>query len=149
MEKFTVHTGRALPLRRSNVDTDQIIPAVYLKRVTRSGFEDGLFAAWDAVEPGRDQHGERNRETGQGGAGQLISPGQHMVDLHVAWRAVIEHRVEITRESAQIFRKFLRIKDLRQPPQADQSVHRRREIDPAERQLGREVHALGADSRDR
>ena len=41
-----MHTGRALPLRRSNVDTDQIIPAVYLKRVTRSGFEDGLFAAW-------------------------------------------------------------------------------------------------------
>lgn len=46
MEKFTSHTGRALPLRRSNVDTDQIIPAVYLKRITRSGFEDGLFAAW-------------------------------------------------------------------------------------------------------
>src|SRR5207253_5171586 len=48
MEKFTTHTGRALPLRRSNVDTDQIIPAVYLKRVTRTGFEDGLFAAWRA-----------------------------------------------------------------------------------------------------
>ena len=46
MEKFVKHTGSALPLRRSNVDTDQIIPAVYLKRVTRSGFEDGLFAAW-------------------------------------------------------------------------------------------------------
>ena len=46
MEKFTTHTGRALPLRRSNVDTDQIIPAVYLKRVTRDGFEDGLFSAW-------------------------------------------------------------------------------------------------------
>lgn len=46
MEKFTTHTGNAVPLRRSNVDTDQIIPAVYLKRVTRSGFEDGLFAAW-------------------------------------------------------------------------------------------------------
>ncbi len=46
MEKFTTHTGVAVPLRRSNVDTDQIIPAVYLKRVTRSGFEDGLFAAW-------------------------------------------------------------------------------------------------------
>ncbi|MEY2945074.1 MAG: hypothetical protein RL433_756 [Actinomycetota bacterium] len=46
MEKFTSHTGSALPLKRSNVDTDQIIPAVYLKRVTRSGFEDGLFAAW-------------------------------------------------------------------------------------------------------
>ena len=46
MEKFIKHTGIAVPLRRSNVDTDQIIPAVYLKRVTRSGFEDGLFAAW-------------------------------------------------------------------------------------------------------
>ena len=46
MEKFIKHTGTGLPLRRSNVDTDQIIPAVYLKRVTRSGFEDGLFAAW-------------------------------------------------------------------------------------------------------
>ncbi len=46
MEKFISHTGTAVPLRRSNVDTDQIIPAVYLKRVTRSGFEDGLFAAW-------------------------------------------------------------------------------------------------------
>jgi 3-isopropylmalate/(R)-2-methylmalate dehydratase small subunit len=46
MEKFIQHTGTGVPLRRSNVDTDQIIPAVYLKRVTRSGFEDGLFAAW-------------------------------------------------------------------------------------------------------
>jgi 3-isopropylmalate/(R)-2-methylmalate dehydratase small subunit len=46
MEKFTSHTGIGVPLRRSNVDTDQIIPAVYLKRVTRTGFEDGLFAAW-------------------------------------------------------------------------------------------------------
>ena len=46
MEKFSTHTGIAVPLKRSNVDTDQIIPAVYLKRVTRSGFEDGLFSAW-------------------------------------------------------------------------------------------------------
>lgn len=46
MEKFVVHTGTAIPLRRSNVDTDQIIPAEYLKRITRHGFEDGLFAAW-------------------------------------------------------------------------------------------------------
>ena len=46
MEKYTSHTGIAVPLRRSNVDTDQIIPAVYLKRITRTGFEDGLFAAW-------------------------------------------------------------------------------------------------------
>lgn len=46
MDKFTRHAGIPVPLRRSNVDTDQIIPAVYLKRITRTGFEDGLFAAW-------------------------------------------------------------------------------------------------------
>ena len=51
MDAFTTHTGRAVPLRRSNVDTDQIIPAVYLKRVTRHGFADGLFAAWRS-DPG-------------------------------------------------------------------------------------------------
>ncbi|MCE5290567.1 MAG: 3-isopropylmalate dehydratase small subunit [Nocardiaceae bacterium] len=48
MEAFKSHTGIGVPLRRSNVDTDQIIPAVYLKRVSRTGFEDGLFAAWRA-----------------------------------------------------------------------------------------------------
>jgi 3-isopropylmalate/(R)-2-methylmalate dehydratase small subunit len=46
VDKFRTHTGTAVPLRRSNVDTDQIIPAVYLKRVTKTGFEDGLFRAW-------------------------------------------------------------------------------------------------------
>jgi 3-isopropylmalate/(R)-2-methylmalate dehydratase small subunit len=46
MQAFTVHTGTAVPLRRSNVDTDQIIPAEYLKRITRTGFADGLFSAW-------------------------------------------------------------------------------------------------------
>jgi len=46
VDAFSTHTGTAVPLRRSNVDTDQIIPAVYLKRVTKTGFEDGLFAAW-------------------------------------------------------------------------------------------------------
>ncbi|NMR30957.1 MULTISPECIES: 3-isopropylmalate dehydratase small subunit [Crystallibacter] len=46
MEKFTTHTGIGVPLRQSNVDTDQIIPAVYLKRITRTGFEDALFSAW-------------------------------------------------------------------------------------------------------
>ena len=50
MEKFATHTGVGVPLRRSNVDTDQIIPAVYLKRVTRTGFEDALFAAWRGDE---------------------------------------------------------------------------------------------------
>ncbi|MGH3569559.1 MAG: 3-isopropylmalate dehydratase small subunit [Pseudonocardia sp.] len=50
MESFSTHTGIGVPLRRSNVDTDQIIPAVYLKRVTRTGFEDGLFSAWRGDE---------------------------------------------------------------------------------------------------
>ena len=51
MDAFISHTGTAAPLRRSNVDTDQIIPAEYLKRITRSGFEDGLFVAWRTNEP--------------------------------------------------------------------------------------------------
>jgi 3-isopropylmalate/(R)-2-methylmalate dehydratase small subunit len=51
MDAFTSHTGTAAPLRRSNVDTDQIIPAEYLKRITRTGFEDGLFSAWRKNEP--------------------------------------------------------------------------------------------------
>jgi 3-isopropylmalate/(R)-2-methylmalate dehydratase small subunit len=51
MEKFAVHTGRAVPLRRSDVDTDQIIPAVWLKQVSRTGFGNGLFAAWRANDP--------------------------------------------------------------------------------------------------
>jgi 3-isopropylmalate/(R)-2-methylmalate dehydratase small subunit len=51
MDAFVTHTGTAAPLRRSNVDTDQIIPAEYLKRITRSGFEDGLFKAWRTNEP--------------------------------------------------------------------------------------------------
>ncbi len=51
MEPIITHTGIGAPLRRSNVDTDQIIPAVYLKRVTRTGFEDGLFSSWRANEP--------------------------------------------------------------------------------------------------
>ncbi len=50
MDKFTTHTGIGVPLRRSNVDTDQIIPAVYLKRVTKTGFDDALFAAWRGNE---------------------------------------------------------------------------------------------------
>ena len=51
MERFTTHTGIGVPLRHTNVDTDQIIPTVYLKRVTRTGFEDGLFNAWRTNEP--------------------------------------------------------------------------------------------------
>jgi 3-isopropylmalate/(R)-2-methylmalate dehydratase small subunit len=67
VDAFTVHTGTALPLRRSNVDTDQIIPAEYLKRVSRSGFEDGLFAAWRA-----DPEFVLNRP-GYAGASVLVS----------------------------------------------------------------------------
>ncbi|AQQ15124.1 3-isopropylmalate dehydratase small subunit [Corynebacterium glaucum] len=52
MEKFTTHTGVGVPLTRTNVDTDQIIPARYLKRVSRTGFEDGLFSNWRETEPG-------------------------------------------------------------------------------------------------
>jgi 3-isopropylmalate/(R)-2-methylmalate dehydratase small subunit len=52
VEKFTVHTGRAVPLRRSDVDTDQIIPAVWLKQVSRTGFGKGLFSAWREKDPG-------------------------------------------------------------------------------------------------
>ncbi len=52
MEKFTVHTGRTVPLRRSDVDTDQIIPAVWLKQVSRTGFGAGLFSAWRSKDPG-------------------------------------------------------------------------------------------------
>ena len=51
MDAFTTHTGTAAPLRRTNVDTDQIIPAEYLKRITRTGFADGLFKAWRTNEP--------------------------------------------------------------------------------------------------
>ena len=69
MEKFTTHTGVPVPLRRSNVDTDQIIPAVYLKRVTRSGFEDGLFAAWR-----KDPDFELKRPGGGGGMKHQLTP---------------------------------------------------------------------------
>ncbi|MBC3840153.1 3-isopropylmalate dehydratase small subunit [Streptacidiphilus sp. 4-A2] len=67
MDKFTVHTGRVVPLRLSNVDTDQIIPAEYLKRVTRTGFGDGLFAVW------RDQPDFVLNRTERAGADVLVA----------------------------------------------------------------------------
>ncbi|MFD4540607.1 3-isopropylmalate dehydratase small subunit [Streptomyces bauhiniae] len=63
MEAFTTHTGRAVPLRRSNVDTDQIIPAHWLKKVTRDGFEDGLFEAWRKDDTFVLNHPERQGAT--------------------------------------------------------------------------------------
>jgi 3-isopropylmalate/(R)-2-methylmalate dehydratase small subunit len=95
MEAFTTHTGVGVPLRRSNVDTDQIIPAVYLKRVTRTGFEDGLFAAWRGDETfvlndpsycrgvgARGRAGLRHRvlaRTRGLGADELRLPGRHLL----------------------------------------------------------------------
>ncbi|MFJ4096660.1 3-isopropylmalate dehydratase small subunit [Kitasatospora sp. NPDC089913] len=82
MEKFTTHTGRAVPLRRSNVDTDQIIPAHWLKKVTRSGFEDGLFEAWR-----RDESFVLNRPERQGATVLVAGPefGTGSSREHAVW----------------------------------------------------------------
>ena len=82
MEKFESHTGVGVPLRRSNVDTDQIIPAVYLKRVTRSGFEDGLFAAWRS-----DPSFVLNNEAYRGGSVLVVGPefGTGSSREHAVW----------------------------------------------------------------
>jgi 3-isopropylmalate/(R)-2-methylmalate dehydratase small subunit len=103
MQKFTVHTGTAAPLRRSNVDTDQIIPAVYLKRVTRTGFEDGLFNAWRANEPGF----VLNRPEYQGASILVAGPdfGTGSSREHAVW-ALNDYgfRVVISPRFADIFR---------------------------------------------
>ena len=102
MEKFTVHTGTALPLRRSNVDTDQIIPAVYLKRVTRTGFEDGLFGAWR-----NDPDFVLNRPERQGVSVLVAGPdfGTGSSREHAVW-ALMDYgfRVVISSRFADIFR---------------------------------------------
>ncbi|HYN94061.1 MAG TPA: 3-isopropylmalate dehydratase small subunit [Pilimelia sp.] len=96
MDKFTVHEGTGIPLRRSNVDTDQIIPAVYLKRVTRTGFADGLFSAW------REDAGFVFNNPAYGGASILVAGtefGTGSSREHAVWalrdwgfRAVISPR---------------------------------------------------------
>jgi len=82
MEKFISHIGTGVPLRRSNVDTDQIIPAVYLKRVTRSGFEDGLFSAWR-----NDPEFVLNQEAFKGGTVLVAGPdfGTGSSREHAVW----------------------------------------------------------------
>ncbi|MFD4659504.1 3-isopropylmalate dehydratase small subunit [Kitasatospora sp. NPDC058444] len=82
MEKFTTHTGRAVPLRRSNVDTDQIIPAHWLKKVTRSGFEGGLFEAWR-----KDEAFVLNRPERQGATVLVAGPefGTGSSREHAVW----------------------------------------------------------------
>ncbi|GAA3744782.1 3-isopropylmalate dehydratase small subunit [Streptomyces tremellae] len=82
MEAFTVHTGRAVPLRRSNVDTDQIIPAHWLKKVTRDGYEDGLFEAWR-----KDPEFVLNQERYRGATVLVAGPdfGTGSSREHAAW----------------------------------------------------------------
>ncbi len=102
MQPVTTHTGRAVALRRSNVDTDQIIPAVYLKRVTRTGFEDGLFAAWRS-----DPDFVLNRPESAGAsvlvAGRDFGTGSSRE--HAVW-ALLDHgfRVVVSSRFADIFR---------------------------------------------
>ena len=102
MEKFTTHTGSAVPLRRSNVDTDQIIPAVWLKRVTRTGFEDGLFAAWR-----KDADFVANRPEHAGASVLVAGPdfGTGSSREHAVW-ALMDYgfRVVISSRFADIFR---------------------------------------------
>ncbi|MGA6167313.1 3-isopropylmalate dehydratase small subunit [Amycolatopsis magusensis] len=102
MDPFTTHTGVGVPLRRSNVDTDQIIPAVYLKRVTRTGFEDGLFAAWRS-----DSEFVLNQEAFRAGSVLVAGPdfGTGSSREHAVW-ALMNYgfRVVISARFADIFR---------------------------------------------
>jgi len=102
MEPFSKHTGVGVPLRRSNVDTDQIIPAVYLKRVTRTGFEDGLFAAWRG-----DESFVLNQEPFRNGSVLVAGPdfGTGSSREHAVW-ALMDYgfRVVISSRFADIFR---------------------------------------------
>jgi 3-isopropylmalate/(R)-2-methylmalate dehydratase small subunit len=102
MDKFTRHVGTGLPLRRSNVDTDQIIPAVYLKRVTRTGFEDGLFGAWR-----NDPEFVLNRPEHSGASVLVAGPdfGTGSSREHAVW-ALMDYgfKVVISSRFADIFR---------------------------------------------
>jgi 3-isopropylmalate/(R)-2-methylmalate dehydratase small subunit len=102
MDAFTTHTGIGVPLRRSNVDTDQIIPAEYLKRVTRTGFEDGLFAAWR-----KDESFVLNNPTYAAGSVLVAGPdfGTGSSREHAVW-ALMNYgfRVVISSRFADIFR---------------------------------------------
>ena len=102
MDAFRTHTGVGIPLRRSNVDTDQIIPAVYLKRITRTGFEDGLFAAWRS-----DPSFVLNQPAFSAGSVLVAGPdfGTGSSREHAVW-ALLDYgiRVVISSRFADIFR---------------------------------------------
>jgi 3-isopropylmalate/(R)-2-methylmalate dehydratase small subunit len=102
MEVFIRHTGTAAPLRRSNVDTDQIIPAEYLKRVTRNGFEDGLFAQWR-----KDPNFVLNRDEHQGVSVLIAGPdfGTGSSREHAVWALQnYGFKVVVSSRFADIFR---------------------------------------------
>jgi 3-isopropylmalate/(R)-2-methylmalate dehydratase small subunit len=103
MEKFTVHTGRVVPLRRSDVDTDQIIPAVWLKQVSRTGFGAGLFSAWRSKDPGF----VLNRPEYEGASVLVAGPdfGTGSSREHAVW-ALQDHgfRVVLSPRFGDIFR---------------------------------------------
>lgn len=103
MEKFTKYTGVGVPLKRSNVDTDQIIPAVYLKRVTRTGFEDGLFSNWRKSDPDFIL----NQETYKNGSVLIAGPdfGTGSSREHAVW-ALMDYgfRAVFSSRFADIFR---------------------------------------------
>ncbi|MGZ4589489.1 MAG: 3-isopropylmalate dehydratase small subunit [Actinomycetes bacterium] len=102
MESFRIHTGTAVALPRTNVDTDQIIPAVYLKRVTRTGFEDGLFAAWR-----KDPDFVLNRPESAGASILVAGPefGTGSSREHAVWALQnFGFRVVISSRFADIFR---------------------------------------------
>ncbi|MCY7341579.1 MAG: 3-isopropylmalate dehydratase small subunit [Pseudonocardia sp.] len=102
MDAYTTHTGMGVPLRRGNVDTDQIIPAVYLKRVTRTGFEDGLFSAWRS-----DPSFVLNQEPFSRGSVLVAGPdfGTGSSREHAVW-ALMNYgfRVVVSSRFADIFR---------------------------------------------
>lgn len=102
MEKFTTHTGVGVPLKHSNVDTDQIIPAVFLKRVTRTGFDDGLFASWR-----KNPDFVLNQDAYKSGSVLVAGPdfGTGSSREHAVW-ALMDYgfRVVISSRFADIFR---------------------------------------------
>ena len=100
MDKFTTHAGVGVPLKRSNVDTDQIIPAVYLKRVTRTGFEDGLFSGWrqdpdfvlhqDAFKNGSILVAGPDFFRGNSGKSGLLAALMEESDIELLWKLMEE-----------------------------------------------------------
>jgi 3-isopropylmalate/(R)-2-methylmalate dehydratase small subunit len=149
MEPFTTHTGRGVSLRRSNVDTDQIIPSEYLKRVSRSGFGDGLFATWRA-DPGF----VLNQPGSQGATILVAGPdfGIGSSRQHAVWaladygfRAVISARFGDIFYNNSIQEGLLPVV---LPADAVTSLQDAIEADPAQRitvdLAGREVRAEGA-----